>query len=56
MFGLTVNLNMFNLTAGQDHFDRTVWTGLRDRSPVLFNEHRRSDISTIYRLTVRGSF
>jgi len=56
VFGLTVNLNMFNLTAGQDHFDRTVWTGLRDRSPVLFNEHRRSDISTIYRLTVRGSF
>jgi hypothetical protein len=56
VFGLTVNLNMFNLTAGQDHFDRTIYTGLRDRSPISTIERRRSDISTIYRLTVRGSF
>lgn len=56
VFGLTVNLNMFNLTAGQDHFDRTIYTGLRDRSPIATIERRRSDISTIYRLQVRGSF
>jgi hypothetical protein len=56
MFGLTVNLNMFNLTGGQSFFDRTVYTGLRDRSPVSFAEHRRLNVSTIYRLTVRGSF
>jgi hypothetical protein len=56
VFGMTVNFNMFNLTAGQGFFDRTVYTGLRDRSPVSFVERRRLDISTIYRLTVRGSF
>jgi hypothetical protein len=56
VFGLTVNLNVFNLTAGQGYFDRTVWTGLRDRSPVLFNEHRRTNVSTIWRIQVRGSF
>lgn len=56
VFGLTVNLNMFNLTAGQGIFDRTVYTGLRDRSPVLFRERRRTDISTIFRLQVKGSF
>jgi hypothetical protein len=56
VFGLTVNLNMFNLTGGQGYFDRTVYTGLRDRSPVSFVERRRTDISTIYRLTVRGNF
>jgi hypothetical protein len=56
VFGLTVNLNMFNLTGGQGYFDRTVYTGLRDRSPVSFVERRRLDVSTIYRLTVRGSF
>jgi hypothetical protein len=56
VFGLTVNLNMFNLTGGQGLFDRTVYTGLRDRSPVSFVERRRLDVSTIYRVTVRGSF
>jgi hypothetical protein len=56
VFGLTVGLNMFNLTGGQGIFDRTVYTGLRDRSPVSFVERRRLDVSTIYRLTVRGSF
>ena len=56
VFGLTVNLQAFNLTGGQGYFDRTVWTGLRDRTPVAFVEHRRTDVSTIYRLTVRGSF
>ena len=56
VFGLTVNFNMFNLTAGQGFFDRTVYTGLRDRSPISFVERRRLNISTIYRLTIRGSF
>jgi hypothetical protein len=56
VFGLTVNLNMFNLTGGQGFFDRTVYSGLRDRSPISFIERRRTDISTIYRLTVRGNF
>ena len=56
VFGLTVNFNMFNLTGGQGIFDRTVYTGLRDRSPIAFIEHRRLNVSTIYRLTVRGSF
>jgi hypothetical protein len=56
VFGLTVNLNLFNLTGGQGIFDRTVYTGLRDRSPIDFIERRRLNISTIYRLTVKGSF
>jgi hypothetical protein len=56
VFGLTVNLNMFNLTGGKGFFDRTVYSGLRDRSPISFIERRRTDISTIYRLTVRGNF
>ncbi len=56
VFGLTVNLNMFNLTGGQLFVDRTVYTGLRDRAPISFVERRRLDVSTIYRLQVRGSF
>jgi hypothetical protein len=56
VFGLTVNLNMFNLTGGRGLFDRTVWNGYRDRSPIAFIESRRLDISTIYRLSIKGSF
>ena len=47
---------MFNLTGGQGFFDRIVWTGYRDRSPISFIESRRLDVSTIYRLQVKGSF
>ncbi|HWK40553.1 MAG TPA: TonB-dependent receptor [Croceibacterium sp.] len=56
VLGLTVNLNVFNLTSGQSMFDRTVWTGLRDRSAIEFVERRRMFVSAIYRLTVKGSF
>jgi hypothetical protein len=56
VFGLTVNLNVFNMTGGRGFYDRTVWTGLRDRTPILFIESRRLDVSTIYRLQVKGSF
>ena len=54
--GLTVNLNIFNVTQGRLFFDRTVYDGLRDRSPVLFSEKRRLDVSSIYRIQVKGSF
>jgi hypothetical protein len=56
VFGLTVNLNVFNLTGGRGIFDRTVWDGYRDRNPILFVESRRLDVSTIYRLSIKGSF
>jgi hypothetical protein len=56
VFGLTVNLNVFNLTHGQIFNDRTAWNGLRDRSAVLFVERQRLDVSTIYRLQVKGNF
>lgn len=56
VFGLTVNLNMFNLSGGRGFFDRTVYTGLRDRAPIAFVERRRLDVSTIYRISIKGSF
>ena len=56
MLGLTVNLNVFNLTSGHGYFYRTAYTGLRDRSPVAFVEDRLTNVSTIYRLTVKGTF
>lgn len=56
VFGLTVSLNVFNLTGGQSINERIVYDGLRDRSPIRFIEDTRNDVSTIYRLQVKGSF
>ena len=44
------------MVGGEGIFDRTVWTGYRDRSPISFVESRRLDVSTIYRLSIKGSF
>jgi hypothetical protein len=56
VFGLTVNFNVFNLTGGKAIFERTVWNGLRDRSPVLFVEKRALSVQPIFRIQVKGSF
>ena len=57
VFGLTVNFNVFNIAGGdKSFFNRTVYTGLRDRSPISFIEQRTLRVSRIFRLQVRGSF
>ncbi|HET9160215.1 MAG TPA: TonB-dependent receptor plug domain-containing protein [Caulobacteraceae bacterium] len=54
--GLTVNLNVFNLTNGQVFFDRTAFTGLRDRMPIAFFEKQRLPVSHIFQIRVKGAF
>ena len=39
-FGLTANLNVFNLTDGRAVYRRTVYDGLRDNGVVQFHENR----------------
>jgi hypothetical protein len=56
VFGLTVNLNVFNLTNGRVFFDRTTFGGPRDQSPILFVEKQRLPVSTIWQLRVKGNF
>jgi hypothetical protein len=56
VFGLTVNLNVFNLTDGRGLYHRIVHTGLRDRTPISFYEDRNLSIQPIFRLQVKGSF
>ena len=56
VFGLTVRLQAFNLTSGAAYGRRYVYTGLRDRTPLLFFEDGRTDVSTIFNLSVKGSF
>ncbi len=56
VFGLTVNLNVFNVTDGRAIFHRTVYTGLRDRTPISYFEHRDLSVQPIIRLQVKGDF
>lgn len=56
VFGLTVNLQVFNLTNGRAIFDRTVYDGFRDTAPIRFTEHRNLSVQPIFRFSVKGSF
>lgn len=56
VLGLTANLQVFNLTNGRARFERTVWDGYRDRSPVLFFEYRSLSVQPIVEFSLTGSF
>lgn len=45
-----------NLLNGRNRFDRTVWAGRRNSSPVVFTEHRDRLIGPIFSLLLRGNF
>jgi hypothetical protein len=56
VFGMTVNLLVFNLTNGRGLYHRTVYADLRDNSPVLFIEERDLSVQPIFRLQIKGNF
>jgi hypothetical protein len=56
VFGLDVKAQIFNLTNGRHINRRTVYTGFRDRSPVLFAENGNEAVGLIYQFTVKGKF
>ncbi len=56
VFGMTANLNVFNLTDGRAIYQRTVYSGARDSSPVLFVEDRNLSVQPIFRFELTGNF
>ena len=56
LFGMTASLNVFNLTDGRAIFERTVYDGLRNSSPVLFNESQDLSVQPIFRFELTGNF
>jgi hypothetical protein len=54
--GLTLSLQIFNMTDGRAIFERTVYDGLRTDGNVLFNESRDLSVQPIFRFQVTGSF
>ena len=56
VFGMTVNLLVYNLTNGRGIYHRTVYTGLRDSSSVLFVEDSDLSVQPVFRLQITGNF
>jgi len=56
VFGLTVNLMVFNLTNGRAIYHRTVYNDLRDSSSTLFIEDRNLSVQPIFSLQITGNF
>lgn len=55
-YGLTANLQVFNMTDGRAVYYRTVYDGLRDGGAVSFHEHRDLSVQPIFNLRVTGNF
>lgn len=56
VFGLTVQARLNNILEENNVLDRTVFSGRRGASPILFRENRQREIGHIVNFTVRGSF
>ncbi len=56
VLGMTARLGVFNLTDGRARFERTVYDGYRDRSPVLFREYRNLSVQPIFNFQLTGNF
>jgi hypothetical protein len=54
--GLTVNIQVFNMTDGRAIFHRTVYDGLRTDGNVSFHESRDLSVQPIFRLQLTGNF
>lgn len=54
--GLTVRATVGNILGARSRWDRTVFDGYRNASPILFVEKRNRSIGPIFALSVRGDF
>ncbi|MEO7602579.1 MAG: hypothetical protein ABIS39_04870 [Sphingomicrobium sp.] len=54
--GLTVRLQASNLPGARHIFNRTVYDGSRDTSPILFVQRHNQKIGPIFTLIVKGNF
>jgi hypothetical protein len=56
VFGLTVRATIGNFLNARSKRDRTVYTGIREQSPIAFVEKRDRLIGPIFAFSVRGKF
>jgi hypothetical protein len=56
LFGLTVRFKVDNVPEGWHFFNRTVYSGFRDRAPIAFFERHKDLVGPIFTLSVKGTF
>lgn len=56
VFGMTVQASVRNLLDGRHYWNRDVYGGFRDRSPLIFRERQKQLIGPIFYLSIKGSF
>ncbi len=56
LWGLTLNIQVFNMTDGRSIFERTVYDGLRTDGNVSFVEMRDLSVQPIFQLRLTGNF
>ena len=56
VLGLTVRVTVDNIFNGRHTFDRMVYAGYRDRSPVSFFDSSDELVGPLFNLSVKGTF
>ena len=56
VFGLTVRAQVGNVLNGRHYYDRQVYAGRRNASPLVFRQRNDQLIGPIFTFTIRGSF
>ena len=56
VMGLTVRASVDNIFNGRHTFNRTVYAGYRDRTPVSFFEDHDDLVGPLFKLSVKGTF
>jgi hypothetical protein len=56
VMGLTVRFTVDNVPEGWHLFDRTVYSGFRDRAPIAFIEKHKDLVGPLFTLSIKGTF
>jgi hypothetical protein len=56
VLGLTVRFTVDNVPEGWHFFDRTVYSGFRDRAPIAFIEKHKDLVGPLFTFSVKGTF
>lgn len=56
VFGMTVQASVRNILDGRHIWNRAVYAGFRDRTPLLFTQRQKQLIGPIFYLSIKGNF
>ena len=56
VMGLTVRFAVDNIPEGWHYYDRTVYSGFRDRAPIAFVERHHDLVGPIFNFSIKGTF